>query len=147
MGAFGDPHSVVAVVVGQMASGPGERQLCAVPSSHANPILVSALSMGNPRVLSRIPGGLCGVEFIELPLFRDAGPPVVARAVPYALGEEDSRSTFHATARPDLQPPGRKAIRRSVTRWSRRVDLWVAGTCPECLGMNTKEGSSQVRLD
>jgi hypothetical protein len=116
MGAFGDPHSVVGVVVWQMVSGLGECQLCAVPRSYADPFLVSPLSMGDPCVLSAIPGALCRLEFIELPLFRDPSPPLVAGAVPYALGTKYSRDAFHATARPNPQSPGRQPIRRSVTR-------------------------------
>src|SRR6201987_6407616 len=82
----------------QMASRPGECQLCALPNSYANPLRVSALSMGDPCVLSGIPGALCGVEFVELPLFRDAVPPLVAGMVPYALSAKYSRGAFHSTA-------------------------------------------------
>src|ERR1700743_383786 len=86
-----------------MASGPRECQLCAVPDSYATPLLVSALSMGDPCVLSGIPGALCGVEFVELPLFRDAVAPLVAGAAPDAPGAKYSRSVFHSKPRPNLQ--------------------------------------------
>src|ERR1700722_7057589 len=119
MGAFGDPQSVVAVVMWQMASGPGKCQLCAVPDSYANPFRVSALSMGDPGVLSGVPGALCRVESVELPLLRDAGPPLVAGADPYALGAY-SRGAFHPKARPNLQSLRQQGIRRSMTGLSFR---------------------------
>jgi hypothetical protein len=93
MGAFGDPDSVVALVMWQMASGPGKCQLWAVPDPSADSFRVSPLSMGDPCVLSGVPGALCGVESVELPLFRDAGSPLVAGAVPYALGAKYSRGS------------------------------------------------------
>src|ERR1700761_1720926 len=86
-----------------MASGPGERLLRAISNSYATPLRVSALSMGDPCVLSGIPGALCGVEFVELPLFRDAVAPLVAGAAPDAPGAKYSRSVFHSKPRPNLQ--------------------------------------------
>jgi hypothetical protein len=103
------------VVVWQMVSGLGQCQLCAVPGSYADPFLVSPLSMGDPCVLSAISGPLCGLEFIELSPFRDAGPPLAAGAVPYVVGAKESRA-FPATACPNPQSPGRQPIRRSATR-------------------------------
>jgi hypothetical protein len=82
MGAFGDPQSIVPLVVWPMASEPGECQLCAVPDSYADPFFVSALSMGDPRVLSHISCALCRFKFVELSLFRDPRPPLVAGTVP-----------------------------------------------------------------
>ena len=116
MGAFGDPQSVVAVVMWQMASGPGKCQLCAVPDSYANPFRVSALSMGDPGVLSGVPGALCRVESVELPLLRDAGPPLVAGPVPNALDTKYTKDAFHAIARANLHSPRREAVRGCVTR-------------------------------
>jgi hypothetical protein len=99
----------------KMASGPGKCQLCAVPDPSANPFRVSSLSMGDPCVLSGVPGALFGVESVELPLFRDAGSPLVAGAVPYALGAKYSRGAFHSKARPNLQSLRQQGIRRSMT--------------------------------
>src|ERR1700722_3064762 len=93
-----------------MSSGTGECKLCAVSDSHAAPLFVSAISLSNPCVLSGVPLALRGPQLTELPLFRDAGAPLVAGAVPCQVATKHRRDTSHATARPAFPTVTRKLI-------------------------------------
>ncbi len=48
-------------------------------------------------------GALCRAEFVELPLFRDACPPLVVGAVPQALIAQYCADAFHAADRATLE--------------------------------------------
>src|ERR1700723_2072694 len=93
-----------------MARGTGECKLCALSDSYAAALLVSAISLSDPCVLSGVPIALRGPQFIKLPLFRDAGAPLVAGAVPCQVATKHRRDTSHATARPAFPTVTRKLI-------------------------------------
>src|ERR1700722_739310 len=95
-----------------MARGTGECKLCALSHSYAAALLVSALSLGNPCVLSGVSLALRGPQFIELPLFGDASAPLAAGAVPCRLVTKHRRDTSHATTRPTFPTVTRKLSER-----------------------------------